>query len=76
MRLNGKCGYIDKTGKMVIEPQYQQAGPFSQGFAAVSLENGTMLYIDPTGKVVWKAPAPTTTSMPTATTTAAVSTTR
>ena len=50
---------------MVIKPQYQQAEPFSQGLAAVSADDGNVIYIDATGKVVWKGPAPTTTSMPT-----------
>ena len=29
-----KAGYIDKTGKVVIEPEFDRAKPFSEGFAA------------------------------------------
>ena len=63
--VGGKWGYIDQTGKMVIKPKYQQADPFSQGLAAVSPDDDTILYIDHSRKVVWNAPVPTTTSTPT-----------
>jgi hypothetical protein len=36
VRVESKWGYIDKTGKFVIEPQFVGAGPFSEGLAAVS----------------------------------------
>ena len=41
----GKVGYIDKTGKFVIEPQFELAYPFREsGFAMVSYgENGHYL---------------------------------
>ena len=48
---DGKWGYMDKAGKVVIEPQYDGAGDFSEGLAWV----GTELlrgYIDKTGKMV------------------------
>lgn len=32
-----KWGYIDKSGKVVIEPQFAAAGPFSQGRAMVGI---------------------------------------
>ena len=45
-------GYIDKTGQYVIEPRYKEAGPFSEGVAAV--EPGTIVtYIDANGKLIW-----------------------
>lgn len=44
-------GYIDKTGTIVIQPQYYAAGQFSEGLAAVRL-NGTYGYIDKTGNFV------------------------
>ena len=50
--LNGKWGYIDKTGKYVIEPQYDEIRPFDEsGLAAVKINDkwGT---IDKMGKVV------------------------
>ena len=38
VRINGKYGYIDKTGKFVIKPQYSYAQRFSEGFAMVCKE--------------------------------------
>jgi hypothetical protein len=46
-------GYIDKTGKTVIEPQFDDAYSFSEGLASVEI-NGKLGYIDKTGKVVIK----------------------
>jgi hypothetical protein len=34
---NGKWGYIDRTGKMVIQPQFEQAGGFTGELAVVSV---------------------------------------
>ncbi|MBN1525499.1 MAG: WG repeat-containing protein [Spirochaetales bacterium] len=34
-----KCGYIDKTGKVVIPVQYQDALAFSNGYAGVRMNN-------------------------------------
>lgn len=52
----GKCGFIDKTGKIVIEPKYKQIGYFSEGLAAVSEESDKYTakfgYIEQTGKMV------------------------
>ena len=33
----GRWGYIDKTGKVVINPQFEKAQPFSEGLAAIRL---------------------------------------
>jgi hypothetical protein len=44
-------GYIDKSGKMVIPPQFKSAGPFSEGLAAVRIK-GRYGYIDRSGKMV------------------------
>ena len=30
---NGRFGYIDRNGRMVIQPQYDWAFPFSEGLA-------------------------------------------
>jgi len=38
-RVDGKWGYINKTGEMVIAPQWQMAELFSNGFALVKGEN-------------------------------------
>lgn len=35
---DGKYGYIDKTGKVVIPIQYDSAGPFSEGLAPVVVD--------------------------------------
>ncbi len=37
-RYKGLWGYIDQTGKMVIEPQFQNVGAFSEGKAPVCVE--------------------------------------
>jgi serine/threonine protein kinase len=46
-----KFGYVDKEGKKVVEPKYDNAGAFSEGLAAVRLNN-KLGYIDQTGKEV------------------------
>jgi len=46
---NGKWGYIDKTGKVVLAPNYYSAQDFSEGLAAVR-KNGLYGYIDQDGK--------------------------
>src|SRR4051812_14853451 len=49
---NGKWGYIDVSGKIVIEPRFAWAEEFSEGLAAFENEDGKHGYIDETGKVV------------------------
>ncbi|MFL0194347.1 WG repeat-containing protein [Clostridium sp. WILCCON 0269] len=49
--INGKWGYIDKTGNEVIQPKYDRAQPFSEGLAAVLL-NGKWGYINKSGNEV------------------------
>ena len=34
---NGKWGYIDKTGKVIIEPKFDEAADFSEGLARVKV---------------------------------------
>ena len=48
---NDKFGYMDKAGKQVIPPRYDDAQPFSEGLAAVMIE-GKYGYIDRSGKMV------------------------
>ena len=53
----GKAFFIDKTGKTVIEGSFNYASPFSGGLARVDeVNNGvsTSMYIDKTGKIIWK----------------------
>ena len=51
VKQNGKVGFIDKAGNMVVEPQWDVAYSFSDGLAAVALR-GKWGYIDQTGNVV------------------------
>ncbi|XZE56961.1 WG repeat-containing protein [Planctomycetaceae bacterium SH139] len=37
MTINGKHGFIDQTGNIVIPPSYEQVYPFSDGLAAVQI---------------------------------------
>jgi len=50
---NGKWGYIDRTGKVIIRPQFEDAYYFSEGLAAVKLGD-KLGYIDKTGRFVIK----------------------
>lgn len=47
----GKLGFIDKAGKQVIPPRYNDVQPFSEGLAVVMLED-KYGYIDRSGKMV------------------------
>jgi hypothetical protein len=51
---DGKWGYIDSTGKIVVKPQFAWAEEFSEGLAAFENEDGKHGYIDDTGRVVIK----------------------
>lgn len=46
-----KWGYIDTTGKFVINPQFDEARLFQEGLAAVEI-GGKWGEIDKTGKIV------------------------
>ena len=48
---NGKYGFIDKAGKVVIPLNYDDTWYFTEGLAAVK-QNGKYGFIDNTGKVV------------------------
>lgn len=53
--VGGNYGFIDRTGKMIIQPQYAIASPFAAGLARVGIQSDTDYtwgYIDKTGKVV------------------------
>ncbi|PZR24097.1 MAG: hypothetical protein DI539_01400 [Flavobacterium psychrophilum] len=45
-------GFIDKTGKIVIEPQFKGIGWFSEGLAGASLDGKLWGFIDETGKFI------------------------
>jgi hypothetical protein len=36
-------GYADQTGKLVIQPQFDEAGPFSEGLARVKVGGNNVL---------------------------------
>jgi len=59
--VDGKAGYIDRTGKVVIEPKFDGASYFSEGLARVSSGRDTIItagfrqgFIDETGTLVIK----------------------
>ena len=51
--MGGKWGFIDTKGEMVISPQFDEAGKFSEGLAAV-FNQCRWGYIDKTGAFVIK----------------------
>ena len=55
---DGKKGYIDKSGKLAIPCQWEDADHFSEGLAGVADSNCLWGFIDKTGKLVipykWK----------------------
>jgi len=48
----GKWGFIDKTGKVVIQPQFYWVEEFSEGLASFETEDGKHGYLDESGKIV------------------------
>lgn len=51
VKINGKWGFIDKNGELIIEPKYEDARSFSNGYAAVKQE-GAWGFIDTQGRLV------------------------
>lgn len=51
VRKDGKWGFIDREGKLVIAPAFERAGRFSEGLAPVVLA-GRHGYVDATGRMV------------------------
>jgi len=49
--VNGKDGFIDRDGKIVIEPTFEKAYPFTDGLAAVQ-KQGEWGFIDTKGRVI------------------------
>lgn len=52
----GHWGYIDTSGKMVVQPLYLKAESFSDGLAAVTTEEFDGYYIDKDGRVMILTP--------------------
>lgn len=53
MKENGKLGYMDKSGKMVIEPKFEAGSIFVNGIAPVKVGENVG-YIDKKGEYVIK----------------------
>ena len=51
VKIDGKYGYADKSGALVIEPRFDRAEGFSEGLAAVKI-NEKYGYIDKAGEWV------------------------
>jgi hypothetical protein len=51
VRVNGRVGYIDETGRMVITPRFESAGAFQDDRAVVQV-GATHGYIDRAGELV------------------------
>lgn len=53
IKVEGKTGFIDRTGKIVIEPKFDGVYEFSEGFAAAYIGKGQFDegYIDETGAI-------------------------
>ncbi|PKL01317.1 MAG: hypothetical protein CVV56_01585 [Tenericutes bacterium HGW-Tenericutes-1] len=49
---NGKFGYIDKTGEIIIDFDYEDAGHFSQGLAYYANSEGKYGYINKKGEII------------------------
>ncbi len=52
VRIDGKWGYIDRSGNIVIEPKFDKGNDFSEGFALVWISGQNRNYIDKTGNSV------------------------
>ncbi|HEY7159741.1 MAG TPA: WG repeat-containing protein [Acidobacteriota bacterium] len=53
MKIKGKFGFIDRTGKFVIQPKYDVADIFTEGLARVAIKKGEKYlwgFIDKSGK--------------------------
>jgi len=50
VKVGDKWGFIDNNGNLTIEPQFEDARPFSNGFAAVKVDE-KWGYIDSSGKM-------------------------
>lgn len=57
VKIGNSAGYIDKTGRIVINPQFNEAFPFYGGLAWVWFGSDSDIeyaWIDKTGKTVWR----------------------
>jgi WG containing repeat len=54
IKLDGRFGFLDRTGRLVIANQFEAASDFKNCLASVFSGEG-WAYIDPEGKIVWKS---------------------
>lgn len=57
VKIKGKYGFIDRSGQVVIPPQFVHAGMFKEGLAPVAIKNGRRRvygFIDHSGKYAIK----------------------
>lgn len=52
---NGRYGYMDNTGRWLVQPEYPYARPFFEGLAVITDKNGKKFMIDTDGCVVLPA---------------------
>lgn len=52
--VDGKAGFINTKGEVVIKPQFKYAGRFQENLAPVEFDDGKWGYIDKKGEVVIK----------------------
>jgi len=55
VKQEGKFGYIDRSGRVIIQPQYEHAGRFAEGRALVRIQSKPH-FIDGAGKVLFSSP--------------------
>ena len=53
VKIGDKYGFINRAGEIVINPQFDYAGSFSEGVASVEI-GGKYGYINPTGEFAIK----------------------
>jgi len=51
-KLNGKYGFIDASGKVIVPPIYNDAELFSEGLAAIMNEDGLHGFINTKGEII------------------------
>src|SRR2546427_5605734 len=58
LSIDGKNGYVDTTGTVVIAPQFETAEAFAGGVARVKFDDGAWGYLNRSGRVIWKSTSP------------------
>lgn len=54
VQMSNKWGFIDKSGKIVIDPKFEEASSFKNGLAYVKVNAAEQGYINHSGQFVWK----------------------